>query len=316
MKRRSFLKNSGSLTFALSTIGWINTNLKGVLHSQMAGPDLFFRISLAQWSLNRSLFKKKLDNLDFAAKAKKDFGIEGIEYVNVFFKDKAKDKKYLDEMNKRAQDHGVTQLLIMVDMEGNLGELNEVKRQTAVENHYKWVEAAKYLDCHSIRVNAYGKGEKEDIQKAAIESLGSLATFAKDYDINVVVENHGGYSSDGKWLSTVMEKVNMSNCGTLPDFGNFCVKNAPGGGGKCAEEYDRYLGVKELMPYAKSVSAKSYHFDGEGNETQIDFFRMLKIVKKAGFSGWIGIEYEGSKHSEDEGILATKNLLEKAGAMV
>ena len=274
--------------------------------------ELFFKISLAQWSLNRALFSKKLDNLDFAAKTKNDFGIEGVEYVNQFFMDKAKDKTYLNEMNKRADDHGVTQLLIMVDEEGGLAELNDQKRNRAVENHYKWVEAAKHLGCHSIRVNAYGVGAREDVGKAAVDGLGKLATFAKDFGLNVIVENHGGYSSDGKWLSGVMKEINLPNCGTLPDFGNFCITYA---GQKCTEEYDRYLGVEELMPYAKAVSAKSA-IDQEGNSIDTDFLKMMNIVKKAGYTGWVGIESGGRGISEDEAVMATKKILLEVGGKI
>ena len=313
MKRRNFLKSSGYTSLGMGAFGLAicNTTAKRVL----ASDDLFFKISLAQWSLNRSLFSKKLDNLDFAAKAKNDFGIEGIEYVNQFFKDKAEDKAYLNEMNMRANDNGVTQLLIMVDSEGGLAELEDKTRKKAVENHYKWVEAAKHLGCHSIRVNAFGRGTAEEVGKAAVDGLGSLATFAKDYDINVIVENHGGYSSDGSWLSGVMKKINMPNCGTLPDFGNFCVKQKKGSR-ECEEEYDRYKGIKELMPFAKAVSAKSHVFDDDGNETQSDYLKIMKIVKDAGYTGWVGIEYEGRDLSADDGIMATKKLLEKVGKML
>jgi sugar phosphate isomerase/epimerase len=217
-------------------------------------------------------------------------------------------------MNMRAKDNGVTQLLIMVDGEGGLAELDDKTRQGAVEKHFKWVEAAKHLGCHSIRVNAFGKGTAKEVGMAAVNGLGTLATFAKDYNINVIVENHGGYSSDASWLSGVMKKINMPNCGTLPDFGNFCVKQKRGSR-ECEEEYDRYQGVKELMPFAKAVSAKSHVFDTEGNETRSDYLKIMKIVKDAGYTGWVGVEYEGRELGEDEGILATKKLLEKVGGM-
>jgi sugar phosphate isomerase/epimerase len=196
--------------------------------STLTKSQSFFEVSLAQWSLHKSLFAKEMDNLDFADRAKNEFGIQNIEYVNQFFKDKANDKEYLTEMDNRAKDLGVKQLLIMIDGEGGLADLDSKQRKMAVENHYKWVEAARFFGCHSIRVNAFGVGSAQDVQLAAIEGLGSLAFFAKDFDINVLVENHGGYSSDGKWLSQVMSQINMKNCGTLPDFGNFCVKRDNG----------------------------------------------------------------------------------------
>ena len=275
---------------------------------------LFFKISLAQWSLHKALFDNKFTNLDFPAKAKNDFGISAVEYVNQFFKDKAKDQAYLTDLKKRADDNGVTNVLIMCDGEGNLGELDKKKRNTAVENHKKWVDAAKFLGCHSIRVNAYGEGKEEEVAKAATDGLRMLSEFAKGPGINVIVENHGSYSSKGSWLASVIKNTGMDNCGTLPDFGNFCIVR--GDNDDCKESYDRYQGTSEMMPYAKGVSAKTHDFDEQGNCVETDYARMLKIVKDAGFTGHIGIEYEGSKLSEEEGIRATKALLERVGGTV
>ena len=313
MNRRKFLRKGTALSAASLALPCVDFRQLPSWQQLPDPQDSFFEISLAEWSLHKTLFAKKMTNLDFAAKAKNDFGIENIEYVNQFFKDKAEDKKYLGELNQRASDIGVKQLIIMVDGEGGLGELDEEKRREAVENHFKWVEAAKTLGCHSIRVNAYGVGEAADVASAAVSGLGALASFAKDYEINVIVENHGGYSSDGNWLAGVMKEINMSNCGTLPDFGNFCIKRQ---GRKCLEDYDRYQGVTELMPYAKAVSAKSNDFNEEGNEIHTDFLKMMKIVKDAGYQGYVGIEYEGSVLSEDDGIRATKKLLEKVAKMI
>ena len=265
-----------------------------------------FKMSLAQWSLHKTLFDKKLDNRDFAKTAKEDFGIEAIEYVNQFWKDKAKDAAYVAELKKRAEDLGVKTMLIMCDGEGNLGDSDDKKRTTAVENHYKWVEAAKELGCHSIRVNAASdrKLSFEEQQKLAADGLRRLSEFAAPHGLNVIVENHGGLSSNGQWLAGVMKLVDRKNCGTLPDFGNFRVSEN--------EEYDRYKGVDELMPFAKAVSAKTHDFDGDGNEIHTDYFKMMDIVvKKHGYHGYCGIEYEGSKLSEPEGIRATKKLLER-----
>lgn len=283
---------------------------------------MFFDISLAEWSLHKAIFAGQMTNMDFPRVAKDDFGISAVEYVNQFFKDKAQDKTYLGELKSLTDGLGVQNVLIMIDGEGGLGDTSEASRKTAVENHYKWVEAAQFLGCHAIRVNAYGEGTAEAVQQAAVASLSELATFAKDFNISVIVENHGGYSSNGQWLAGVMAQVGMDNCGTLPDFGNFCIKrtqpteNTPEGWARtvCEEEYDRYQGTQELMPYAKGVSAKSHVFDAEGNESQTDYRRMLQIVKEAGYRGYIGIEYEGSELDEYAGIRATKALLERIGA--
>lgn len=323
--RRRFLKTSGALLtgsmLGASTIASCAAKTGSVLSADTPLPmtdgmakEMFFKISLAEWSFNRSLFGKKFTNLDFAAKTK-ELGIDAIEYVNQFFKDKAENTNYLNQLNDRAADNGVTQVLIMIDGEGGLGDLDSKTRMQAVENHYKWVHAAKYLGCHSIRVNAHGTGSRDDVADAAVQGLGALSEYAAKENINVIVENHGGWSSDGSWLTGVMNKVNLDNCGTLPDFGNFCVKREEGKGyfGKCIEDYDKYQGVAEMMPFAKSVSAKAHAFDAQGNETDIDFMRIMKIVKDHGYTGYVGIEFEGRDTPEKEGILGTKRLLEKVG---
>lgn len=280
-----------------------------------AGGDLFFKISLAQWSLHKALFAKEIDNLDFARIAREEFDIDGLEYVNQFFKDKAKDNAYLTEMKKRASDHGVQNVLIMIDGEGGLGNGDEAERMKAVENHYKWVDAANFLGCSSIRVNAYGEGSSEEVAGQAVKSLSLLGDYAAQANINVIVENHGGYSSNGQWLSGVMREVGKNNVGTLPDFGNFCIERGQNDAGEriCLEEYDRYKGVKELMPYAKGVSAKTHDFGPDGMETHSDYMQLMKIVKDANYTGFVGVEYEGSGVSEMEGIRLTKELLVKVG---
>jgi sugar phosphate isomerase/epimerase len=296
-QRREFLIQAS----ALSAAGLAAAFTKDLAAADSKEP--LFKISLAEWSLHRTLNKGELNNLDFAKVAKNDYGIEAIEYVNQFFKGKAKDKNYLAQLKQRAEDLGVKTLLIMIDNEGALGDADEQKRTKAIENHYQWVEAAKFLGCHSIRVNAASSGSYEEQLKRAADGLSRLTEFAEPYEINVIVENHGHLSSNGEWLSSVIKKVDRKRCGTLPDFGNFNL-----GDGK---QYDRYKGVAELMPLAKAVSAKSGDFDEQGNEIHTDYRRMMKIVIDAGYHGYVGIEYEGGKLSEPDGIRATKKLLEK-----
>lgn len=324
--RRSFLRSLGLITLStgagaaiLSACGK-KTEVSSAPVDSAAHPlappppkPLFFKISLAQWSLHKTLKEGKLTNLDFPAKAKNDFGISAVEYVNQFFKDKAKDQAYLSDLKKRCDDLGVTSVLIMCDGEGNLGELDKKKRAQAVDNHKKWADAAKFLGCHSIRVNAYGEGTREEVAKAATDGLHMLSEYGKGVGINVIVENHGGFSSDGQWLASVIKGTGLDNCGTLPDFGNFCLKR---GEKECEEWYDRYKGVEEMMPFAKGVSAKTHEFDAQGNCVETDYAKILPIVKAAGYTGHIGIEYEGETLSEDEGIRATKALLERAGGQV
>jgi sugar phosphate isomerase/epimerase len=302
--RRDFIRQLGIGALAAAPI----TN---ILANSMAKKP-FFDISLAEWSLHKALFAKKITNLDFPEIARKEFDIGIVEYVNQFFKDKARDTNYLNELLQRCKDNNIKNHLIMIDGEGGLGELDDAIRTKAVENHYQWVEAAKYLGCQTIRVNAFGKGTAEEVAKAAVDGLGRLGEFAGTMKINVIVENHGGYSSDGQWLSGVMKQVGRKNVGTLPDFGNFCLERKSGTY-ECIKEYDRYKGTKELMPYAKGASAKTYDFDENGNVIETDYMKIMKIVKDSGFKGIVGIEYEGSKLDEYEGIRKTKAILEKVG---
>ena len=241
--------------------------------------------------------------MDFPRVAREEFGLDAIEYVNQFFADKANDLRYLTDLKMQCDDHGVQSLLIMVDGEGRLGDPDDARRKQAIENHHKWVIAARFLGCHSIRVNAASEGTYEDQVSLAADGLRALSEFSHQYGLNVIVENHGGLSSNGAWLAKVIQKVDLENCGTLPDFGNFNL-----GGGKT---YDRYQGVTELMPFAKAVSAKSHQFDDEGNEVHTDYLKMMKIVLDAGYDGYVGIEWEGGGMSEFDGVRKTKELLQR-----
>ncbi len=295
LNRRDFIKSSLIAGAATATLGF--------RCAQPVAKETLFKISLAEWSLHKALFANDINNLDFPKFAKQECGIDAVEYVNQFFKDKAQDTAYLQELKNRCEGEGVTSVLIMCDGEGQLGHPDADERIVTVENHKKWVEAAKFLGCHSIRVNAASQGTFEEQQQRAADGLRQLCEFADPFDINVIVENHGGLSSNGEWLAGVMKMVDHPRVGTLPDFGNFRV--GPD------DEYDRYKGVAELMPFAKSVSAKSHDFDEQGNEIHTDYFKMMKIVLDAGYRSFVGIEYEGSVLSEKDGILATKVLLER-----
>ncbi len=288
--RRDFLKSATAAAVATTTIP--------ALADEKKKKKRLFKLSLAQWSLHRAIRGGKIKNEDFARVTKEEFNISCIEYVNQFFKDKAENMDYLKDLKKRADDHGVKTNLIMCDGEGRLGDPDNAKRTQAVENHYKWVLAAKFLGGHSIRVNAASAGEYNEQLELAADGLSRISEFAAKHQMNVIVENHGGLSSNGGWLAAVMKKVNMKNCGTLPDFGNF-------------HDYDRYKGVEETMPFAKAVSAKSHNFDENGNETKTDYTKMMKIVLSHGYNGFVGIEYEGREKPEMEGIKLTKQLLLK-----
>ena len=302
--RREFLTQLGVLAASAGTVGALGAHEAEAPQTGAAPPK--FRISLAEWSFHRALRGQggtKMDHLDFARTAKRDYGIEAVEYVNGFFKDKARDKSYLTEMKSRAEGEGVRSLLIMIDDEGRLGDPDPARRAEAVDKHKPWAEAAKFLGCHSIRVNAHSEGTDAEQRDRVADGLRTLTAFAAPLDLNVIVENHGRLSSNGAWLASVMKQVSHPRCGTLPDFGNFDLGNG--------QQYDRYKGVAEMMPFAKAVSAKSHDFDAQGNEIHTDYFKMLKIVLDAGYHGFLGIEYEGDKISEADGVRATKTLLER-----
>jgi len=267
------------------------------------GQEPLFGISLAEWSLHKALYDGEMDHLDFPRVARREFGIDAIEYVNSFFKDRAEDQGYLMTLKDRCESEGVRSLLIMCDGEGRLGDPDDSARTTAVENHFRWVEAASLLGCHSIRVNAASEGSWEEQRDLAADGLHRLAKFGAGYGINVIVENHGGLSSNGRWLSSVIEAGDHPRLGTLPDFGNFRIGES--------ERYDNYRGVEQLMPYARAVSAKTNDFDEAGEEVNLDYEQLIRIVLDSGYRGWVGIEYEGVRLAEPEGIRLTKALLER-----
>jgi len=330
MKRRKFIHTSTAMGTGVLLLGSFACKQAKKEEGEVAveeeteeeATELFFKLSLAQWSINRMIRNDGVDPYTFAEKAKA-WGFSGLEYVSGLYYPELEAAGFSEEAmaafvkrsNEESEKHGLENLLIMVDGQGNLAAVDAKERDEAVENHHKWVDAALAMGCHSIRVNLNGSMEHEEWTAASVDGLTKLATYAQPKNINIIVENHGGPSSNGAWLANVMAQVNMENCGTLPDFGNFCIKREDGDyyESKCVEEYDRYLGVSELMPYAKAVSAKSHDFDENGDEKYTDYTKMLQLVKDAGYTGYIGVEYEGRELGEEEGIVATRDLLVKAG---
>ena len=323
--RRTFIKSA-----AVAAAGWgLASSIPAYLLAEEKTNDLFFRLAISQFSLASQFWTKKLDPLDFPAKVKNDFGITGLDYCSMFFADKAKDRIFLQQLKGRAADAGSYNLRIMVDGEGVLGDLDETVRIKAVENHYKWIDAAATLGCPMIRVNIEGEGRPEDVAKAAVDSLGRLIEYGSSRQVDVIVENHVGISCNAAWLAGVMKQVNSVHCGTLADFGNFCINRTKPEAQtidafmktKCLEEYDRYKGITELMPFAKGVHAKTHVFDAQGNDTETDFTRMFRIIRDSGFTGWVSVEYEGGlfkmySHDDkylddDKGVIATKELVER-----
>jgi L-ribulose-5-phosphate 3-epimerase len=305
LNRRSFMSGTIAAGAALS-LGIRSARADGVPGQPKAGKIGDFKISLAEWSLHKALYAKnpKITNIDFPRIAREDYGIEAVEFVNQFFKDKAHDSTYLKDLKARAKDNGVTCVLIMIDGEGDLSAKDDAKRTAAVESHKKWVDAAAALGCHSIRVNTGSNYSPKDVESVA-DGCGRLVDYGASHGINTICENHGGPSSNPDALLALMKAVNKKEFGTLPDFGNFPLKK-----GGTEYQIDIYDAIDRMMPYAKGVSAKSHDFSPDGAETMLDYARIMKIVTDAGYHGYVGVEYEGSRLSEPEGIKATKKLLE------
>jgi len=297
--RRSFIRTS--------FLGAAGSGFKpGSAAMPGSSPRRQFEISLAAWSLHRAIKSRLINLSDFPRISREMFGITAVELVSTLF-DTPGDA-YVRRIEKNAADAGVRILLIMCDGEGFLGHPDQAARRTAVRNHFKWVDIAAGLGCHSIRVNMDAEENKnggipalvESFLARSIESFTALVEYAATRKISILVENHGGLSSDAGVVVRLMQGVGSPFLGTLPDFGNF------------PEHADIYREVRRMMPFAKAVSAKCYDFDAHGMETRIDYKRMLKIVvDEAGYHGHLGIEYEGTRLTEYEGILACKSLLER-----
>lgn len=325
MKRRNFVQGTLQAGVAISVFGIHSCKPKQkekeeVVTKEEVKTTPMLKLSLAQWSIHRMVKEEGMDPYMFASKAK-EWGFTGLEYVNQLYENEPNTKGFSEEAMQHfvqrskaeSEKYGLENLIIMIDHEGDLSAADETERKAAVENHFKWVDAAAELGCHSVRVNLMGSKVADEWTAASVDGLTQLSNYAKTKNVNVIVENHGGFSSHAKMLVDVIKQVDLPNCGTLPDFGNFCVKREDGSyfSSPCIEEYDRYQGIQELMSYAKAVSAKSHDFDKEGNETNTDYARMMKIVSEAGYTGYVGVEYEGDELGEAEGILATKELLLK-----
>lgn len=324
MKRRNFIRNSSQAGIAVALLGSYackegkKTDTEDTEESSSAKKMVapFFKLSLAQWSIHKMIREDSVDPYSFAEKAK-NWGFSGLEYVSQLYNPELSDADYSEEAmaafveksNAEAKKHGLENVLIMIDEQGNLAVNDEAERNETVEKHKKWVDAAAAMGCHAIRVNLNGSMVPAEWKTSAIDGLTKLSTYAKTKNINILVENHGGLSSNAALHAEVMKAVGLDNCGTLPDFGNFCITRNEDR--SCNEEYDKYKGVAELMPYAKAVSAKSNDFDADGNAIDIDYAKLLQIVKDAGYTGFIGVEYEGSILDEEAGIIATRDLMLK-----
>ena len=273
---------------------------------------LDIQFSLAQWSYNRDLFAGEMNNFDFIRKAK-EHGFDGVEYVNQFFMDKADNKPFLDSLKRISKKHQIQNVMIMIDREGDLGDPDEEKRKEAIANHKKWIDAAAYIDCINIRINAHGEGPEDKVLASCVESIEELANYGQEKAVHILIENHGGYSNDAEWLVNLYKEIDHTNISLLADFDNWCIEREDGKlwGSPCIKEYDRQKGMKEILPYSNGISIKSFEFDKNGFETKMDYPALFKIMKESGYDSYFAIEYEGHNLDSDVGIKKTKALAEK-----
>lgn len=317
MTPKLIFNNTILISFTLTCLMFMNCKTETTEISKMKNVnESSLKLSLAQWSLHRYVENEQKSPFDFASQAKK-LGFEGLEYVSQLYKHEIEKLGFdavIDSLFLISKDIGMQNVLIMVDEEGDLANPDEAKRNQAVENHKRWVDAAQKLGCHAIRVNTFGTNDPKIWQTSVVDGLRKLSEYAMTKNINILCENHGWLSSNPEQLMLAINTVNLPNCGTLPDFGNWCLEriNKDDIWGDFAKEYpDKYQGVKLMMPAAKAISAKSYDFDEVGNETSINYTKMMRIVREAGYQGYIGVEYEGDTMDEMTGITATRDLLIK-----
>ena len=270
------------------------------------------KFSLGQWTFHKALFANEMTTVDFIHKTK-ELGFQGVDFVNQFFMDKAEDLPFLDSLKSTLDENKLKATLILIDREGDLGNPNDEERKLAIENHKQWIHAAEYLACPSVRFNAFGNGSADEVMEACVASIGILADYAKTKGIEVLIENHGGYSSDPNWLVSLYKKLNRSNVALLPDFDNWCIERENGErwGTPCINEYDRYKGMKLLLPFAGTISIKSFGFDEEGKEIKTDFERVFEMVKETGYPEYMGIEFEGDGMPPSEGLKKTLSLIKR-----
>ncbi len=293
MNRRHLLK-SAAIGAGVSSLPWES-------FAQGDGEN-WLKLAVQQYSFNKQLRSGELTMLDYPATVVEGTGIKALEYFNGHMEDRAGDMAFFKDVRQRCDDLGVVNTMMLCRSKPALDAAEASERQAAIEGYRPWLEATKVLGGEYIRVDVRSGGDPEEQKKYAVDGLKSLsAAAASDYEMGILVENHGGHSGNGKWVAEVMKAVNLDNCGTLPDFQNF-------------KDYDPYLGVEEMMPWAKILCAKSKEFDDEGNEVNVDFRRMLKIAKESGFTGYIGIEFEGHDVDPIMGINLTKALIERVMA--
>ncbi len=269
-------------------------------------------IGLSTWSLHRHMgpikrqvvtdtgekhewteeYPEDVSLLDFAGFARKEYGLTHLELIQMSFP--STEASYLKKLRSAVEAAEAVIENVPIDV-GDICELAPERRAEHVRNIKSWMDVAAAIGSRAVRVNTGPSREGSDALALAVESCKRLAEHADKLGLNVLIENHGGISSDPQLLKQLIESVSTERMGACPDFGGF-------------DEAIRYDGLQKIMPLAKLVHAKSYAFDEHGEETAIDYARCMQIVKNSGFSGVLSIEYEGDGNAS-EGIKKTKELI-------
>ena len=296
--RRDFVK--------ATAMGAVAVGLGGKTPAHPRRPKRDFKISIAAWSVHREVRSGKLKLIDACRFLREEYDVDGFELVNTLLE--VPTAEYVRKFRAEAQRFHLAIPLIMCDGEGDFGSVDPDERRRAVRYHTKWMYVASDLGCHSIRVNWRGapEGAEKDpalvlaFTERSIDAYAEMARIGGENGLNVIIENPGGISSPPEMLLGLIKAVNSPRFGTLPDWGGF------------PDDVDRYDAVDKMMPYAKGVSAKCYDFGPDGRETKIDFERMVQIcVDKHGYHSFLGIEFEGDRLTERQGMRAAKDLLVK-----
>jgi len=308
MKRRQFIHKN---LFAAGGVMGLS-QFPGLLQEAWAS-DLKseFKVSIAPWSLTRKPYGENdpdgIHFLDYPLVAR-ELGFEAIEHDNLHYPGDLPNDKHLAKMKQRTEEAGVTNTLILCGALGDIADSRKSRRKKANFNYERWIEAAQFLGCHQVRVvcSDHIDIDWDEKMKLTVEAVSKLADFAQGHSIELLIENHNGYTSNPNWLVEMIQKVNRPNCGILGDFTEWRIEQNPD-----VLYPDPYKGYEILAPYVKSVGAKSTTFDVLGNELVTDYPRMFEILNKVGYQGYIAVEYFGNDLPRRKGTTMTKELVER-----
>ena len=285
ISRRSFIEK----TMVMGAAGLVTPSALGSAVSSPTPRMIKDDISLAQWALVDEVKSGKWKTLDFPSVARKDFGLNGIEFVNTLFE--VPTEGYLRRLKKNAEDNNVTMVLIMVDDEGDGCSTTKEERKQFDINHRKWIDIAHFLGCTAIRTNCRGPKNisKDEALKHSVETYQMLLEYAAPAKISVLIENHGGVSNDADWMVSLIKEVNSLYFGSYPDW------RQP------SADFDNIDYLVKMLPFAGGMSYRN-------QPTEELTAKMINISKDGGYRGWYGIESSG-RDAIKKGIELLKKYL-------